>query len=169
MITIETLFKDNFVKLCEFAYKWTRSDELSRDMVQEAFLVLMMKPDLLRSSPSTIKSFLYTTVKNKSIDVYRHGKVREIKGSWDDGIDSDESDHLENLIRAEIIGELHQELSKLPSACKAVCELIYFENKKYEEVAQELNISVNTVKTQRQRAIKALKIKFLNLMLSIFI
>ncbi|ULT23508.1 RNA polymerase sigma-70 factor [Sphingobacterium sp. E70] len=169
METFETLFKDNFVKLCEFAYQWTRSDEMSKDVVQDAFLVLIEKPDLLEKALPVIKSFLYTTVKNKSIDAYRHSKVREINATQEQATEADESNYLETLIRAEIVGELHKELDKLPEACKNICELIYIQEKKYEEVAKELNISINTVKTQRQRAIKALRDKFLSLLFSILI
>jgi len=169
MKTFETLFKDNFVKLCEFAYQWTRSDEMSKDVVQDAFLVLIEKPDLLEKPLPVIKSFLYTIVKNKSIDAYRYSKIREIKTTGDNAEEAYESNYLETLIRAEIVGELYKELDKLPYACKNICELIYIQEKKYDEVAQELNISINTVKTQRQRAIKALRDKFLSLLFSILI
>ncbi|GAA0881890.1 RNA polymerase sigma-70 factor [Sphingobacterium siyangense subsp. cladoniae] len=168
MSTFETLFGDNFVKLCEFSYQWTRSDELSKDVVQDAFLILIEKPDILQKPLPVIKSFLYSTVKNKSIDAYRYSKVREINTAHHLTDDIDDNNYLEALIRAEVVGELHKELGKLPSACKNICELIYIQEKKYEEVAKELNISINTVKTQRQRAIKALRDKFLSIIFFVF-
>ncbi len=81
----------------------------------------------------------------------------------------DDYDILDNLINAELIGTLHRELNELPEGCQRICRLIYIDGLKYDEVAQELNVSVNTVKTQRMRAINLLKRKFLNILLAIFI
>jgi RNA polymerase sigma-70 factor (family 1) len=168
MNALETLFKDNFIKLCEFALKWTRSEELAKDVVQEAFVVFIEKPLLLQKPLPAVKNLLYTMVRNKSIDAYRRSKAQVRNTAQDAEVDDGDSDHLDNLIKAEIVGELQKEINNLPLACRAICELIYFHDKKYKDVAQELNISINTVKTQRQRAIKALRNKFLNAFIALF-
>ena len=80
--------------------------------------------------------------------------------------ESDNHNILDDLINAELIGALHRELNQLPEGCQRICRLIYLDGMKYEEVARELDVSVNTVKTQRVRAINLLKTKFLNLILS---
>ena len=83
--------------------------------------------------------------------------------------ESDDHTILDDLINAELIGALHRELNQLPEGCQRVCRLIYLEGMKYDEVAQELDVSVNTVKTQRIRAINLLKTKFLNLILNVLL
>jgi RNA polymerase sigma factor (sigma-70 family) len=46
-----------------------------------------------------------------------------------------------------------------PDQCRKVLELAVFDSKTYNEIAEELNISKNTVKTQMGRAYKHLKEK----------
>jgi RNA polymerase sigma-70 factor (ECF subfamily) len=66
---------------------------------------------------------------------------------------------MKGLIESEVIGTLHRELDALPERCQHVCRLIYMEGKKYEEVASEMQISVNTVKSQRILALRILRKK----------
>ncbi len=161
--TIEHIFKCYFVRLCSFAYPFVESKDIAEDIVQDAFIVLVDYPDILSKDEPQIKSFLYSTVKNLAMNHKRNSQIykrinESLKGEEDSG-----QDLLELLIRAEIIGKLHEELVKLPNSCQHICRLIYLEEMKYEEVAQELNLSINTIKSQRQRAIRLLKDRFLSI------
>ena len=65
----------------------------------------------------------------------------------------------------EILENLHRALQSLPPQCRKVLHKIYFENKHYAEVAKEMGISVNTVKTHVYLAIKTLKKDFILLLI----
>ena len=52
---------------------------------------------------------------------------------------------------------LEESIKELPGDYKRVLELIYFEGLKYREVAEKLDLSIETVKTQRRRAIGKLR------------
>ncbi len=169
MLSIEYYFKTYFLQLCTFAFPWVNSEEIAKDIVQDAFIVLMDRPELLEKGERVIKSFLYTSVKNIAMNAKRRDIVLD---KIHDAISLKESDDhtiLDDLINAELIGALHRELNQLPEGCQRVCRLIYLEGMKYDEVAQELDVSVNTVKTQRIRAINLLKTKFLNLILNVLL
>ena len=84
-------------------------------------------------------------------------------------VEFEDTDLMESLIQAEVIAALHKELNALPQGCQHVCRLIYMEGKKYEEVASELNISVNTVKSQRSLALRLLREKFTSFFILIII
>lgn len=161
MSSIEFLFKEYYLKLSEFAYRWVNSEDIAKDIVQDAFMVLIEKEGMLDKPKIVLKSFLYTTVKNLSINYIRREQIADRINNVIAVDEMDETDILKNLIQAEIIGELYHELELLPEGCKHICKLIYFEDKKYQEVASEMDISINTVKTQRQRALRILKSKFL--------
>ena len=161
--SIEKLFTDYFVRLCVFVYPMVGSEELAKDIVHDAFVVLLDHPDLLSKAPTVQKSFLYSTVKNMAMNQLRKAKViNKYTMSLDDN-ELDDTDLLNSLIKAEIIDALHRELELLPNGCQHVCRLIYLEGMKYDEVAAELNISVNTVKSQRKLALKMLREKFTSL------
>ena len=55
------------------------------------------------------------------------------------------------------LNRLWVEIEKLPLQCKAVFKLVVLEDMKYREVAEALDISVNTVKTQVKIAYKTLR------------
>lgn len=162
MSSIEFLFKEYYLKLSDFAYRWVNSEDIAKDIVQDAFMVLIEKEAMLERPAIVLKSFLYSTVKNLSINYIRHEQIAARINNVIGVQELNDEDILKNMIQAEIIGELYQELERLPNGCKHICKLIYFEDKKYHEVASEMDMSVNTVKTQRQRALRILKSKFLS-------
>lgn len=161
MSRIEMLFKEYFVRLTVYAYPFVGSEEIAKDIVQEAFIVLIDRTDILDRPERVIKSFLYSTVKNQCLNYRRREAIAEKVHEALQGEEEDETNHLTSLIRAEVVGVLHEQLSALPDKCQHICKLIYFDGKKYEEVANLLNISLNTVKSQRQRALRILKSKMI--------
>jgi len=169
MLSTEYYFNKYFLQLSVFAFPWVGSEEIAKDIVQDAFVVLMGRQDLLLKGEPVIKSFLYSAVKNLAMNIKRRNVVFDRVRSEFNTDQPDENDILDNLINAELIGALHRELNELPEGCQRVCRLIYLDGMKYEEVAQELNVSVNTVKTQRMRAINLLKRKFLSILFTFFI
>ena len=52
---------------------------------------------------------------------------------------------------------IYQKIEELPTKCKEIFKLTYFEGMKAGEIAKQLNISTSTVTTQRSIAIKYLK------------
>ncbi|WP_293898343.1 MULTISPECIES: sigma-70 family RNA polymerase sigma factor [unclassified Sphingobacterium] len=169
MLSTEYYFNKYFLQLSVFAFPWVGSEEIAKDIVQDAFIVLMGRQDLLEKGEPVIKSFLYSSVKNLAMNIKRRNIVFDRVRKQFDTDKPDDNDILDNLINAELIGALHRELNELPEGCQRICRLIYLDGMKYEEVAQELNVSVNTVKTQRMRAINLLKRKFLNILFSFII
>ncbi|WKK58559.1 RNA polymerase sigma-70 factor [Sphingobacterium sp. BN32] len=168
MESVERLFKTYFLRLESFAIHWVREEQIAKDIVQDAFLNLLEQADILVKSEIVIKSYLYSTVKNMSLNYLRNNQTRSRINSSFIHVEEDQYGLMDNLIRAEVMGELYEELSKLPEGCQHICRLIYFNGMKYEEVAQELNVSINTVKTQRQRALRLLRIKILKVLFILF-
>ncbi len=169
MQSIEGIFKSYFIRLQSFAIHWVRTEEVAKDIVQDAFLSLSEQVDLLQKPEQVIKSYLFSTVKHLSFNHIRKDKSRTRLQANIPFQEDDEDDMMDNLIRAEVMGELYQELARLPEGCQHICRLIYFDGKKYEEVAGILNISINTVKSQRQRALRILKSRLLLLMIILYL
>ncbi|MCW8311219.1 sigma-70 family RNA polymerase sigma factor [Sphingobacterium sp. InxBP1] len=165
MLSIEYYFRTYFIQLCTFAFRWVNSEEIAKDIVQDAFVVLMDRQELLEKGERVIKSFLYTSVKNMAMNAKRRDSVFDKIRNQLTVEEADDNTILDDLINAELIGALHRELDELPEGCQRICRLIYLDGMKYDEVAQELEVSVNTVKTQRMRAINLLKTKFLSLLM----
>lgn len=61
------------------------------------------------------------------------------------------------LLEQELESELIRNIEELPLECRTVFKKNRFEQKKYEEIAIELNISVNTVKYHMKKALSCLQ------------
>jgi RNA polymerase sigma-70 factor (ECF subfamily) len=69
----------------------------------------------------------------------------------------EESVFSDDLVTAELESRIKSALQRLPEKCREVFELSRFENRKYSEIADHLNISVKTVETQMSKALQILK------------
>ena len=138
---------------------------LAEDIVQEAFWKLWNRRSAFNDL-SAIKAFLYLSVKNACRNHYKHEKVVE-KYLSRQGEAIEEGAVLAKIIEAEVMESLHHAIEKLPLGCREVVYLRYFEGMSIREVAEQLNISVNTVKTQKMRALQSLRLQLKTLSIGI--
>ncbi len=61
------------------------------------------------------------------------------------------------VLRAELLYEIYQEMENLPEKCGQIFKMLFIEDKSTEEVAQHFGINVQTVRSQKARAIQLLK------------
>jgi len=152
---LRLLFDLYYSPLSVFAFKYFDSFEKAEDVVQEVFIDLWERKRF-QNFTGSVKSYLFTAVKNnslKQIQKEKRFRFEEIENlSYKIIEEKFESQDLE--VRKE---RLYSEIELLPLQSKKVFEAIIFEKLKYAEVAEELNISVNTVKTHYSRALKQLR------------
>ena len=108
---------------------------------------------------ATAKAWLYKAVHHKALNHLRHEQVKLKKAPYLIKTESDEQNYLNNLVKSEVIGHIHQAIETLPEGCKRIFKLAYFEGLKNHEIAEQLDISVNTVKTHKARALQLLRMK----------
>lgn len=150
------LFKTYYKPLCIHALKYTDSFELSEDIVQE-FFIKFWNEKLYMKLNDPIAPYLYSSIKNNSLQVLRQSNryyFEEIDNSVNI-IVSQENFEDSNIDRTK--EKLHKEIEALPVKCREVFRSIALGNQKYKEVANELGVSVNTVKTHYSRALKQLR------------
>lgn len=155
---IENLFLTYYARLCYFAIQQTGDKQSAEDIVQEVFLNLWKK-NFQFVNETQAKAYLYTSVKNACLNSFRHLEVVKRFADSQDDPGKEEAKALENMIRSEVIGEIHAAIEDLPQGCRTVLKLAFFESMKNDEIATHLGISINTVKTQRARALQLLRLK----------
>lgn len=158
-ITFEKFFKDNFKPLCYFAFQFLNSMAEAEDVVQDTFIKFWDKKDAFESEPA-IKSFLYVSVRNACLNIKRHKLViqNHLEAQSAD-LYIDHPEVLNNIVKAEVLARIYSAVETLPDGCKKIFEMSYFEELKNPQIAEILEITVNTVKTQKYRAIKLLNEK----------
>lgn len=155
--SFERLFKDYYSMLCNFAYGIVKDSDSAEELVQKLFCNLWEKREELNINTS-IKSYLYTAVRNACLNTKKHLKVRmeyEKEYLYVNRSAQDESGM--KLETKELRDQIETAISKLPEQCRQVFKLSRFEELKYREIAEVLNISIKTVENHMGKALKILR------------
>ncbi len=156
-----------FPKMVRFAREYVISEEEAQCIVQDLFLYLWEHRETLEAV-NNLNAFLFTLTKNRCIDFYRsYTRLSQMKKSLD-SLEEREL-HLkmealqqfdENMFTTNEIEELlNKAVNNLPEKCREVFILSRMEGLKHEEIARQLNISVNTVQNHISTAIRKLRVE----------
>lgn len=156
-LTTETLFKNYYKRLCHFAWQLIGDNILVEDLVQDAFISYWKNKHALAEHPDVIRNYLYTTVRHACYNVIRRKKVEERYSQLTSFEDWEDEKILSKILRAEVLNELENAVNTLPESCQKICRLGCLEGLSNLKVAESLGLSVNTIKTQKQRGIKLLR------------
>lgn len=152
-VTAFKLFFESFYpSLCLFANKYLKDRDVSLDIVQDAFLYLWNKNADFPTANGA-KSYLYQYVKNRSLNYLRDQELRkkvEIK------VLDTETFFRDSLIEEETYQIIFDAIRTLPPQGQRVIELS-LDGLKNQEIADQLKISINTVKTIKLRAFASLR------------
>ena len=153
-INFDDLFRYNYRPLCLYALHYLQDIDLSEDIVQESYTALWEK---LQEGVHVVnrKSYLYMMVRNRCLDHLRKkGIPTESLKPYDTYGIIDDDDAQE---RSQTEAKLWTAIDSLPEKCREVFILSKRDGLKYEEIAEELGLSVNTVRNQISKALKVLK------------
>lgn len=155
----EALFRDNFKGLTYFAIEYVKDQDIAREIVQDAFAGLWEKRESIDTGKSP-KSYLGSTVKNRCLNYLRDHKkfdrsILEFEGLHE-GNEYIEQDH---LVTNELKQKIESAMDSLPAKCREVFLKNRSENKKYQDIADEMQISVKTVEAQMSKALKIMREK----------
>ncbi len=153
------LFNQYYDRLLYFAWQFIHDKEIANDMVQEAFLNYWNSCSDPSIDEVHARNFLYLNVRNLCFKHIRHDKVVEKHRKILDSDPVEEYDVVNEIIRSEVLGEIYKAIETLPESCKRISCMSYLEGMKNQEIADELGISINTVKTQKQRALQLLRLR----------
>lgn len=151
----KVLYDDYYPALVVYASAFVLSDEVAEDIVQELF-VSMWEKQLTFTSFWAFKTYLYKFVKNASINHLKHQDVEGRYAEYIKGLSLEEELSESELNNEEEYRLLFRTIDELPPRCREIF-LMSLEGKKNKEIAALLQISIDTVKTQKMRAMQRLK------------
>lgn len=156
---LQTLLKLYYGALCLFAERMVTDRQAAEDIVGEAFIKLWKRRDNF-ATVQNIKAFLYISTRNAALNLLKQAKRESLSKKQLAYLSEEQGAFvLNDMVRAEVLREILQEIDKLPEQCGKVLKLGYLQGMKNQEIATMLNISVHTVKNQKARAIQLLKIR----------
>lgn len=151
------LYEAFFVALCVFARNFSLEREEAEDIVQETFCRLY-DDRLSFSNLSALKTYLYTVVRNRCLNYIRDESRRHDRETQ--FLSNLEEDHFYDLaLENEIYRQMSLLLEELPPQCRNIF-LRTLNGDTSEKIASELNLSIETIKTQRKKAKKILRERY---------
>ena len=161
-----SFFESYSERLYLYALGFVGNQAEAEDIVQDTFIYLWVNRAKISHSGS-IYAYLSRSVKNSCIDRKLHEEVkqryqREMMASGEEV--SEDSESFEELYeRLQIV------MDSLPPKCKEIFILGCVEGLSYKDVAEQLGVSVNTVKTLLSGGLKQLRQQFSDALLLFFI
>nr|WP_121272952.1 sigma-70 family RNA polymerase sigma factor [Pedobacter schmidteae] len=155
----KSLFVKNYKALCYFAWEMVNDTDLAEDLVQDAYVSFFKHRQSISNDEQAIKSFLYSAIRNAVYNLNRKSKTIQKYFQRQDFSDIDEIDYEHMVIRAEFMSKVHLIVAELPEASRKIFKLSYLDGLSNQEISDQLSLSVNTIKTQKQRALRVLKQK----------
>jgi RNA polymerase sigma-70 factor (ECF subfamily) len=162
-LSFRRLFERRFEELYRFAYRYVRSAETAKDLVQEAFLQLWRQRGQIDLDTPAARSYLYTVVRYEALDHLRHHRVEE---RWrteyaaplmreHGAVLSARPD--QELAAKEIATSIHRAMEALPPRQRQVLVLRWQQQASYDQIAETLGISPKTVAVHIGNAIQRLR------------
>lgn len=156
------LYDRHYVLLCRFANQILNNAALAEEVVDDVIFYLWEHRSEVEIRYS-IRAYLMRAVRNRCLnELQSHNHREELHLSsflspesmdFLDFLFVDDKQPLGMLLEQELEDELKRSIDELPLECRRVFYKSRFEQKKYEEIADELGISVNTVKYHIKKCI----------------
>ncbi len=142
-----------FVELHAYALSlYGKTDIVPEDVVQDAFIYLWERKKVTFDTLSKIKSFLFVVIKHKYYNYLNHlGVIRKYEKAVEY-----ENGFTDPLPSSELFTSIMEQVERIPGTGGQVLKL-YLDGYEAEDIAQEMQINVQSVYNIKSVAIKKLK------------
>lgn len=170
------IYDHHYALLCHVANGYVKEQFLAETIVGDTIFHVWEIRETLEISVS-IRSYLLRAVRNRCINYLNSEREkREIAFSAllpdeiaDDKIILPDSHPLGTLLERELEEEIYKAIEKLPDECRRVFDKSRFEGKSYEQISQDLGISINTVKYHIKNALASLQKNLSKYLIALFL
>ena len=151
------LFKTFYQPLCNYAYTFIQDRDEAEEIVQSTFLSVWEKRDGLEIRTG-VKPYLYAMVRNACLNVIKHEKIKQKHVASELALAERSIESVSRTVMAsELETRISEAMGKLPEQCRLIFKLSRFEELKYAEIADQLQLSVKTVENQMGKALKIMR------------
>jgi len=154
------LFDHYAQKLNRFAFSIVKNKDAATEIIDEVFIKIWKQKENVPAI-THLTTYLYTATKNTSLNYLSRKAKEQISEPFDFiNIELQEEDCPDQqMVTAEIFQNIRAAIEKLPPRCKMIFKLVREDGLRYQQVADILNISINTVDAQMVIAVKKISEK----------
>jgi RNA polymerase sigma-70 factor (family 1) len=160
----EGIYHTHYAALYYFVKRIVTDRAEAEDIVAETFVKLWGLRTKFET-PQNIKAFLFITARNACMDYLRCLQRQSTNQKAFQYILLQDTDFTfaHDEIKIEVLSQVYAEIENLPPKCKLVFKMAYLQGLKNEEIARQLNLSYQTIKNQKLKAVKMLRIALVNI------
>lgn len=151
----EHFFQEYYIPVLHYCGTILKDMDDAKDIVQQAFVSLWQKREETNFHTSS-RAYLYKTTYNASLDFLKHKKIK-LKHAQETLNTNSVAEFSDPAAERELETKIHHAIGELPEQCKKIFVMSRFENLKYREIADRLNIAEKTVENQMGKALKLLR------------
>lgn len=162
-VEFDRLYRSQYRKLFLLSLKYTRNQEISEEAVHDVFIKIWNQSSKLSINQS-LNAYLAKAIINTSLNALKKQKNRTERAEdfntdpFFGAIAESVNEEAEETELRMIL--LEQAIAKLPTQCQKILLMSKFQNLKQQQIADDLNISIKTVKNHLTYAYKKLKDSF---------
>lgn len=162
MVAYDALYRKYSKKLYKFSLSILKSSEEAENIIQDVFLNLWLNREKIEKN-SLVKYYIFTIAYNSAISVIRK-KIKEVQFlEYLKTLQDLQQEPVDLQIEYnELEDNLNKIINTMPERQREVYLLHKVEGLKYSEIAEKLNISVNTIENHMSRALKSIREKIGN-------
>lgn len=160
----KTIYDRYYTLLCNYATNILKDDSKSEEIVDDAIFYLWEHRSTINLY--AVRSYLLKSIRNRclnELNALEHRMEQNVSiYISDENIEflnilfSDHSNTLNELVAKDLEKDVNESIEHLPDECRRVFIKSRFEHKSYDEIANELGISKNTVKYHIKNALATL-------------
>ncbi len=158
-VVFDYVFNYYYSGLCAFSMQYLNDKESVEDLVQDFFVSLWIDSQNLHINTS-LKAYLFTSIKNRCLDTLKHKKVIEKYRTFMlFGSDNFESSVDFWFAETELRQTIEASMAKLSPRCREIFENSRLNGLSNQEISNKLGISKRTVELQISNSLKILRIE----------
>lgn len=152
----ESLYQYFYGALCSYAERIIKDGAVAEDIVQEC-LITVWNSEVTFNDMKALRVYFYRAVHNNSLKYLRDKQVDDSRlKMWQDVQEELTDDYFYQAVEEEVIRKINAVISELPPQQEKVLRLS-LSGMTAQEVADQLGMTLNTVKTHKKRAYSYLK------------
>jgi RNA polymerase sigma factor (sigma-70 family) len=156
-----------FQQISYFTYNLISNRQESEDITVTTF-VKLFKLHQKFETYNNIRAFLFITARNNCLDYLRSAKRRKVFSKDFSVMDMPEENLSEEsfdtplqneMIQGAALKKIYEAVEMLPGQCQLIFKMLFFDGMKTDDVARELSITTETVRSQKRRALNLLRLR----------
>jgi RNA polymerase sigma-70 factor, ECF subfamily len=162
IMSFEEVFKSHFRNLHAYAFTLLKDETDAEEMVQNVFCRLWEKKEQL-DIHSSATAYLYKAVYHECLNFLKHRKVKAAYKVFAQTRPANElASATTKLQLAELEWHIKNAIDGLPEQCRIIFQMSRFGELKYQEIADQLGLSIKTIENQMGKALRIMREKLVD-------